>query len=106
MTVRKVIELADSVKPNDMVDDVKIGWIGQIEGMVLCEILGKHPEKVVLPQWDEDELAIPEAYSRIYLLHVIAMMELVAGNSEIYSQLCIERDAMLKSYAKYVLRSR
>ena len=106
MTVRKVLELADAAKPNETVDDVKIGWVGQIEGRVLCEVLGRRPEDIVLPQWDEDELAIPDAYAKAYVLHVVAMMELSAGNCETYSLLCVERDALLGSYAKYVLRSR
>ena len=106
MTVRKLLELADGARPNEVSDDVKIGWLGQIEGRVLCEIMGCDPHDAVLPQWDENVLALPDSYAQTYLLHVLAMLSLSEGKSDEYVAFCSERDKLLNSYAKYVIRSR
>ena len=106
MTVRRILELADSAKPNEVSDDVKIGWLGQVEGRALCEILGCNPSDAVLPQWDENVLAIPDAYAQAYVMHILAMLALSEGKYNEYTSFCNEREVLISAYARYVLRSR
>jgi hypothetical protein len=106
MTVRRILELTDSAKPNDVSDEVKIGWLGQVEGRVLCEILGCDPKDAVLPQWDENVLSLPDAYSQAYLMHILAMLSLSEGKYEEYCSFSNEREMLIGAYARFVLRSR
>ena len=87
-------------------DELKISWIGQLDGQIRCEIFGEKPENVTLPKWEEDELAVPDAYSALYFYHVLAMIALLRGNTKEYDKFCHERDSVMTQYAKCVIRSR
>ena len=60
MTVEKILEQFDALKSNQLSDTVKIGWLAEVEGRVLCQILGRSPEDVTLPKGSEDALTLPE----------------------------------------------
>jgi hypothetical protein len=87
-------------------DELKISWIGQLDGQIRCEILGEDPEKVILPKWEEDDLAVPDAYSALYFYHVLALIALLRGNTQEYEKFCQERDGVMTKYAKFVIRNR
>ena len=87
-------------------DDVKIGWIGQLDGQIRCEILHEDPQKVTLPTWEEDDLCVPDAYCSVYYYHVLAMSELLTGSQSDYKRMCDVRDEALNMYAKSVIRAR
>lgn len=106
MTVEKLLATVDAVKPNEVCDDVKIRWIGDIEGRVLCEIHKQPPESVRLPESDTAELTVPDAYARVYVLYLAAMLEFTAGNYGAYSELSAEAEAAFTLYAKHCIRSR
>ena len=106
MTVEKLLEIVDGTKRNDLCDDIKLRWIGDVEGRVLCEIHGKTPGEVTLPTGGEDILTIPDPYANAYLIYLIAMIEFVAGNYASYSTLCREFENSLERYAKTVIRNR
>lgn len=106
MTVEKLLETVDSVKENSFCDDVKLGWIGDVEGRVLSELHGIKPEDIKLPKGGEDTLTVPDAYARLYLLYLVAMMELCGGNYSAYSQANREFESAYAMYARYVIRNR
>ena len=106
MTVGKILEAFDDFKNNDFSDQVKIAWIGDVEGRVLCEIHKMSPHEVVLPKGSNDALTVPESYSRVYLLYLSSMAELSLGHNEAYSQLFREFEAALSIYAKHYIRTR
>ena len=105
MTVEKLFEIVDGTKKNEICDDVKLRWVADVEGRVLCEIHGKSPSEVTLPTNGDDVLAIPDPYSGIYMLYLVAMIEFVAGNYLAYSSLSAEFEKSLERYAKAVLRN-
>ena len=106
MTVEKILEQFDSLKSNELGDSVKIGWLAEVEGRVLCTILGKSPEEASLPKGSGDTLVLPESFSRIYLLYLAAMTELYGGDHNKYTTLKRELEEELSSYAKYLIRNR
>lgn len=106
MTVEKILEQFDALKSNELGDTVKIGWLAEVEGRVLCQILGKSPSEVALPKGSGDALTLPECFSRVYLLYLAAMTALYGGDVDIYSSLKREFEEELSNYAKFVIKNR
>ena len=106
MTVGKILELFDSFKSNELCDSVKIGWISDVEGRILCEIHNIPFEKVILPKGSEDSLTLPEIYARVYLLYMAAMAEFVNGDYSAYTKINGEFESALAMYARYYIRNR
>lgn len=106
MTVEKILEQFDATKSNELGDSVKIGWLAEVEGRVLCQILGKSPDEVTLLKGGSDTLVLPESFSRVYLLYLAAMTELYGGDHSAYTTLKLEFEEELSSYAKYLIRNR
>ncbi len=106
MTVENLLATVDAMKPNEICDDVKIRWIGDIEGRVLCEIYKQSPESVKLPESENDKLTVPDAYARVYVLYLAAMIEFTAGNYGEYTKLSAEAEAAFTLYAKHYIRNR
>ena len=106
MTVDKLLLLIDGVKKNEQSDEIKICWIADVEGRVLSEIHGIPVEEIALPESNEDVLAVPEAYGRVYLLYVLSMIALAEGDLEAYGQLSKDFESALAMYARYYIRTR
>ena len=106
MTVEKLLELVDSTRSNELCDDVKLRWIADIEGRVLCEIHKIAPKDVKLPLGGDDILTVPDPYADLYLLYMTAMIEFTAGNYAAYSNISREFENSLARYARQVIRTR
>ena len=106
MTVEKILEQFDATKKNELGDSVKIGWLAEVEGRILCDILGKDPDEITLPKSSSDILILPEGFSRVYLLYLAAMTELYGGDHSAYATLKRELECEVSSYAKYQIRNR
>lgn len=106
MKVEKILEMADEMKSNTLSDSVKIKWISDVEGKILTEIYKKSPEEIDLPQRSEDSLILPEAYSKVYLLYVLAMMAIAEGDYSAFSKINTEFESAMTSYAKWFIRNR
>ena len=87
-------------------DEVKIGWIGQIDGRIRCEILGEDPKSVTLPRWEEDVLAAPDAYCEVYYYHCLAMAAITVGDDANYNRIIKLYNGAYDLYAKSVIRNR
>jgi hypothetical protein len=106
MTVEKLLELTDATRENTLCDDVKLRWICDVEGRILCEIFGISPEEVKLPVGGDAVLVLPDPYADVYLLYLVAMIEFTAGNYAAYSSIRREFENSLARYARYVIRTR
>ena len=106
MTVENLLATVDAMNPNEICDDVKIRWICDVEGRVLCEIYKQSPESVKLPESDEAVLTVPDAYSRLYVLYLAAMIEFTAGNYDEYVKLSAQAETAFTLYAKHYIRNR
>ncbi len=42
MTIAEAITMADTLRPNQYTDDMKIGWLSKLDGMVHTQILARH----------------------------------------------------------------
>ena len=106
MTVGNILEAFDAFKENDFSDQVKIAWIGDVEGRVLCEIHKMSPDMVTLPKSSEDNVTLSECDMRTYLLYMSAMLELARGDFAAHSKISEEFEAAFHIYAKRFIRNR
>ena len=75
MTIQKVLDLVDELKPNTMSAAAKISFISEIEQKIFIEIIMRHehdPEEEDMPAYDETtdtstELLVSEPYHMLYV---------------------------------------
>ncbi|MBE6647344.1 MAG: hypothetical protein E7611_06910 [Ruminococcaceae bacterium] len=106
MKVEKIISIVDAVKTNSVNDDTKLAWINDVEGRVACEIHKKSADEFKSLVNGEEELSIPEPYSRMYTLYLIAMIALVQGEFDLHSKAFTEYELAFSEYARYSIRNR
>lgn len=106
MTVEKILVLADSQTPNELGEEVKIGWICDVEGRILTEIHKMQADKIILPSGGDGELTLPETYARVYLLYISAMIEFSKGNYDAFTRINAEFEKAFCMYARYFIRHR
>lgn len=106
MTVGQLLSLIDSSIENTYPDEVKIQWIRDVDGRVLSDIHNIPPDKIELPQGENDVLALPDSYSKAYLLYIRAMIDFFSGIYTGYSNRYHEYESTLLMYAKYRIRNR
>lgn len=106
MTVKKLLEQVDHIRPNEVCDEVKIGWIGELDGRVQCELMKMNADEVQIPVSEDDTLIVPDPYGEVYLLYLVAMIEMTAANYDAYTKLMKEHEYAFESYAKHVIRTR
>lgn len=83
MTIQKAIDLADSMKPNMMLQAVKIGFLSEIEGKIHEEIIMTHAhtaEEETRPVYDEEtdtstEMLVPAPYDMVYVYWLMAQID-------------------------------
>lgn len=106
MKVRELLESLDAIKPNEIRDDIKLRWVGEVEGRAMCEICKADPTEIKRAVGEEDELSVLEPYSRVYLLYLIAMVELAAGDISAYSSVSAEYEKAFTEYGKWYMRNK
>lgn len=106
MKVERLIATLDAIKENTVNDDTKLVWINEVEGRIACEIHKKTTAEIRSLVSGSDELSVPEPYSRIYILYLVAMIAFTQGEYDLYSRTVIEYETAFSEYAKYVIRSR
>lgn len=106
MKVREMLDLIDYAKENHASEGAKIAWISDVEGKVACEIFKKSPQELTRLDGEESELSVPDAYSGMYLLYVLAMIELSDGHYDNYAKIKGSFESEFKTYAKQVIRNR
>lgn len=104
--VREVLEALDAIKPNEIADSVKISWLSDINGKILCEICGFKVDELPNISGEEDCLSVPVPYSRLYLLYLIYMIDFCGGDSSGYEKTKKEFDNAYNEYAKWYIRNK
>ena len=106
MTVCEIIKVVDSLKANTLDDEIKLGWINEVEGRLFCEVnKGSHKDFTPLRSLS-DTVAVSEPYSRMYVLYLVAMIAFSLGKYETFSSSMGEFERAVGEYARYVIRNR
>lgn len=107
MTIESCMHLVDAMMPNRMPEAVKRRFLGEAEGRVMVELLGREtkdasPFDTATPA--ATELSAPHPYDQLYWLYVVAMMECVNGNTARYENAATLFNTVFHSYGKFLKR--
>ncbi len=109
MTVTTSIQVADSLVPNHIGEEIKRRWLGDLEGMVRVELMEEPTAEVadltvegVLPT--DAPLTIPYPFDRLYWLYLVAMVEQTHGDTTRYANAAAMFNTVYASYAKWLKR--
>ena len=106
MKISDMLELVDAVKSNEYSDDIKIRWLNDVEGRVLCEICKVKPEEIKEMTSGDDILSVPSPYSRLYLFYLASMIDFSRSDTAAFSRSNEAYESAFNEYAKFVLRNR
>ena len=106
MTIGEIVSIADSLKRNEISEEVKLHWINDVEGRVHCEIFKFTPESYITLTGMKQELMIPMPYARIYIGYILAMAAFASKEYDLYSDLMMRYERDFAEYAKFCLRTR
>jgi len=106
MKAGEIIGIVDSIKKNEIGEDVKFGWLGDAEGRVLCEIKKMQAVDVSPITSGECELSVPSPYSKMYSIYLVAMICFFTGDYDGYVKANTEYEQTFSEYAKYCIRTR
>lgn len=106
MRVDEILSIADSLKKNEIGEELKLFWLNEIEARVHCEINKLPLEEFKKISTTLQELSIPMPYARVYLTYLLAMMSFVSKEYDLYTDICIKYESEFSEYAKFCLRER
>lgn len=75
MTMNKVIEYVDRLKPNVYTTEDKYRWINTLEGMVSREVMQREVPEYFLPDDADTPLLVGHPFDDLYGLYVMAMID-------------------------------
>ena len=81
MKARQAVSNADSLRPNSISDDIKAGWLHEIDTKAAQFIGIEDPEN----KWPDDyDLVIPEPYSEVYELYLCCRIDNAQMETAVY----------------------
>ena len=107
MTVKNCLELVESLCPSCVAQEVKLQFLGEIEGRVRVELLEEEPSKDAPSDAELSEdtvLCVPAPYDRLYWLYLAAMLYFVSGYMERYEACAALFNAAYRDYGKWLRR--
>ena len=104
MTVKKLIEYVDKVKPNTFDIETKLTWINGVYSKIQASIWGLPSEDIKLFWGEDEEISIPYAYVDVYIYYIFAMIDMLRGEYDKYKMSKEEYNSEMSGYAKYIAR--
>lgn len=107
MTIETCLQLVDDMMPNCLPADMKLRFLGEVEGRVRVELLGEDPSAVsVLTSRTPTgtELTVPYPFDQLYWQYLLAMLGYVSGDTARYENAALLFNASYQSYGKWLKR--
>ena len=108
MKLKDAISRVDGMKPNAFSNEVKVGWVNELENMVQTEIFLLAPEEMVEYTWEknaESELLVKKPYSKLYWIYLSAMIDFTHGEYKKYEKTMELFNTWLMEYQCWYARS-
>lgn len=105
MTIGEVIAAAKAEKPNSCEENTLFAWVARLENMICAEILKEPPRALQYPEDMNAVLCAPQAYERIYLEYVFAMIDFQNQEFSAYQNEMELFNESFDSYSKWYLRN-
>ena len=107
MTIQKLIEYTDKIKPNAYTEDIKLHWINEVEGFIQAEIMRKKLSEIQVytSASSTTSLTVPEPYTCIYFYYLASMIDFANGDFEKYKSSSAAYNNAFLSYSKFYIRN-
>lgn len=111
MTINDVITQVDTLKPNQIPDEIKVRWISVLEGKIIDEIILTHElsEIVEFNGYSIDDmntdLIVPDTYADVYIYYLEAMIDQTNNESARYMSSMQMFNSAWQDYANYYNRN-
>ena len=107
MTIETCMQLVDDMLPSRVPVEVKLRFLGEVEGKVRVELLGEEPGDALAFGGDtplDTELSAPCPFDQLYWQYLLAMVSHVCGDSTRYESAAILFNSSYQSYGKWLKR--
>lgn len=105
MTPNKVIEKVDSLKPNSYDEEVKLGWISELDGNVKRLVMQEEGyTPYAYPDDMDKELLIPAPFDSVYELYLEAMIDYHNREFQNYNNSAAMFETRYSDYKKAYIR--
>ena len=106
MTQKEAIAMAGAVRHHDLPEALLVHFLGELEGRIATDIRGERAEREISAvQGRQLTLSVPYPFDRLYWTHLVAMIDLAAGDTAAYqSSLALFREAF-DAYARHYQRT-
>jgi hypothetical protein len=111
MTINDVITEVDTLKPNQISDEIKVRWLSVLEGKIIDEIILTHrlSEIVEFNGYTIDdmntELIVPDTYADLYKYYLYAMIDATNNEAARYANSMSLYSQAWQDYANYYNRN-
>ena len=105
MTPNKVIEKVDGRRPNAYDEEIKLGWISNLDGMVKRLVMQE--DEITPYSYPEDmdkELVIPFPFDDLYELYIESMIDYYNREYGNYNNSAMMFEAQFTEYKKDYIR--
>lgn len=102
MNLKKVMTIADELRPNAISDEIKAGWLFAFDGDI-AEMMKVDPQPNT---WPEDtELLMPYPHDDIYQYYLMAMIDYANQEMTLYEIDYVMANAKLEDAKKHYARN-
>ena len=113
MTIAQILAVVDETRPNQFDENIKIGWLSELDGRIFNEVILTHahdkvddgegnmvePTFTAYSQENEDEqLIIPDTYADIYRHYLFAQIDYSIGETDRFQNSMIMFNSSLQQY--------
>ena len=108
MTINDILTKVDDLKPNQYTDSIKIGWLNEVEGSIVHDIMETHIfdfEWSWAPYTEDDineEVLAPDEFADLYVYYLFAMIDFHNNEATRYASSMQMFNTAIKAFADWV----
>lgn len=103
MTSKQVLARVKALKPTPFDDEKLLYWLGEVEGLILVQVLLLQPTSVQpLEAATDDQLTAPYPFDKLYLQYLMAQIDYANGEYRKYDNSMALFNAYLGEYQRWV----
>ena len=103
-TINTTLAEVDELKPNPYSEEVKAGWLAELDGKIAVEVLHQETPVYGPEAWDTP-LLVPAPYDNLYALYVSAMIDYYNQELDRYQNSMVVFNAAMDEYRKWYQRT-
>lgn len=110
MTIIEAINKIDSLKPNNCSQDMKVGWLSRLDGIIKEKVIDTHEgaDAVVFTGYDgsdtSTELLVPAPYDELYVKWLEAQIDYANGEYGKYNNSMTMYNSIYNEFENYYNR--